>query len=218
METGLVSGTNTPSSSTTKTASQELDKNAFLQLLVAQLKNQDPTSAQDPNQMVQQMTAYSQLEQLQNANTALTGLQVQNQGIFQAQAASLVGKRVRVTTPNFNLSGGTAKVGVNVASDAATVTLTIKDATGKVVATLDEGAQAAGDHLFSWNGLDSQGNQLADGTYTVQAGAKDVNGKDVTVSTSAYMTVSSVVFSNGSVLVMAGGQSFTLDKVNEIAQ
>jgi flagellar basal-body rod modification protein FlgD len=217
METGLVNSTSTATTTTTKTPSQELDKNAFLMLLVAQLKNQDPTAAQDPNQMVQQMTSYSQLEQAQNTNTLLQGLQVQNQGLFQAEAASLVGKKVRVTTPNFDLKSGSATVGVDLTTEAATVTLAIMDSAGKLVATIDQGSQTAGTHLYSWNGRDSQGNALTDGTYTVEVIAKDLDGKAVTAKTSSFVTVESVVFANGSVLLMAGGKSFTLDNVNEIS-
>ena len=217
METGLVNNAATTTSTTTKAPSQELDKNAFLMLLVAQLKNQDPTSAQDPNQMVQQMTAYSQLEQMQNSNTLLQGIQLQNQGLFQAQAASLVGKKVRVTTPNFDLKSGAATVGVDLAAEAASVTLTIKDAAGKLVATLEKGSQTSGTHLFDWNGRDAQGNALTDGTYTVEVTAKDADGKDVTAKTSSFVTVESVAFANGTVLLMAGGKSFTLDNVNEIS-
>ena len=217
METGLVNSTSTATTTTTKTPSQELDKNAFLMLLVAQLKNQDPTAAQDPNQMVQQMTSYSQLEQAQNTNTLLQGLQVQNQGLFQAEAASLVGKKVRVTTPNFDLKSGSATVGVDLTTEAATVTLAIMDSAGKLVSTIDQGSQTAGTHLYSWNGRDSQGNALTDGTYTVEVTAKDLDGKAVTAKTSSFVTVESVVFANGSVLLMAGGKSFTLDNVNEIS-
>jgi flagellar basal-body rod modification protein FlgD len=212
-----VNNATTTSTSTGKTPTQDLDKYSFLMLLVAQLKNQDPTSAQDPNQMVQQMTAYSQLEQLQNSNSLLQGIQLQNQGLFQAQAASLVGKKVRVTTPNFDLKSGKGTVGVDLAAEAASVTLSIKDASGKLVATLEKGSQASGTHLFEWNGRDAQGNALADGTYTVEVAAKDAEGKDVTAKTSAFVTVDSVAFANGTVLLMAGGKSFTLENVNEIS-
>ena len=218
MQTGIVTSTtsSTDSTATTKTPSSALDKNAFLTILVAQLKNQDPTNAQDPNQMVQQMTAFSQLEQAQNTNTLLQGVQLQNQGIFQAQTSSLVGKKVRVTTSNFDLKSGKATVGVDL-SDKAKVMLTIKDASGKVVNTLDEGSQDVGTHVFDWNGRDSAGNGLADGTYTVEISAKDPAGKNVTARTSVYVTVDSVAFVNGAVVLKAGGKSFSLGDVNEIS-
>jgi flagellar basal-body rod modification protein FlgD len=220
METGLVSSSaaTTTTTSSTSAPSQELDKNAFLMLLVAQLKNQDPTNAQDPNQMVQQ-TSYSQLEQMQNTNTLLQGIQTQNQGIFQAQASALVGKKVTVTTPNFNLQSGSASVGVNLSAQAASVSLTIQDASGNTVATLGEGSQTSGSHIFQWNGKDSQGNTLPDGTYTVNVTAKDASGAAVTASTSSNVTVNSVTFaSDGSILLMAGGQSFNLSQVSGISQ
>ena len=71
--------------------------------------------------------------------------------------------------------------------------------------------------IIEWNGQDAQGNTLTDGAYTVEVSAKDVDGNDVSASTSSYVTVDSVVFLNGSVLLMAGGKSFTLDNVNEIS-
>ncbi len=215
MNTAAVEST-ASTTTTSTTASQELDKEAFLKLLVAQLQNQDPTSAQDPNEMVQQMVSYSQLEQLQNVNTALEALQLQNQGIFQAEAVNLVGKEVRVTSSSFELEDGSASVGVDLASAASTVTLTVKDSSGKTVAVLDEGSQEAGTHIFGWNGQDSSGNTLSDGTYTVEVAAKDADGNTVAATTSSYVTVDSVLFSNGTVLLMAGGRSFTLDTVNEV--
>jgi len=217
MNTGLVSSTSSSATtSTSKTATKELDKNAFLKLLVAQLQNQDPTAPQDTNQMVQQMTSYSSLEQLQNMNTALEAIQVQNTGLFQAQSANLVGKKVRVSSSGLNLKDGSASMTVNLASEA-NVSIAIKDSSGKVVRTLDEGSLKAGDHSVDWNGLDAQGNKLADGSYTVEITAKDSAGKAVTATPSSYVTVSGVVFSNGAVLIQAGGKTYSLSDVTEVS-
>ena len=205
METGIV--TNTSTTSTTKTASQSLDKEAFLQLLVAQLKNQDPTSAQDTNQMVQQMTAYAQLEQAQNTNSLLQGIQLQNQSLFQAQAAGLVGKKIRVETSDFSLESGSASLGLSLASQA-NVVLTIKDAAGNTVATLNEGSQAKGTHVFEWNGKNAAGETLADGTYTVKVAAKDDSGNAVSAKTTQDITVNSIAYDDGAVVFMADGHSY----------
>ncbi|HNX32729.1 MAG TPA: flagellar hook assembly protein FlgD [Holophaga sp.] len=216
MNTAIVSSASTTSDTST-TASSTLDKDAFLQLLVAQLKNQDPTSAEDPTEMVSQMTSYAQLEQLQNMNTALETLQTQNTGLFQAEAVGLVGKTVRVSSASFPLEDGSAAIGVELEADAASVVLKISDASGKVVATLDEGSQKAGSLSFDWNVLDSSGNALADGTYTVAVAAKDSSGSTVAASTSARVTVESVLFSGGTVLLMAGGTSYSLDAVYDVS-
>ena len=130
MQTGMIDNTAATTAATkTATPSNTMDKNAFLKLLVAQLKNQDPTQSQDPNQMVQQMTSFSSLEQMQNTNSLLTGIQGQNNGLFQSNSASLIGKKVRVASPNFDLKGGKASVGIDLAA-TANVTLTILGAGG----------------------------------------------------------------------------------------
>jgi len=51
-----------------------LGENAFLQLLVTQLKNQDPTQPQDSSQFLAQLAQFSQLEQLAQINTQIQQL------------------------------------------------------------------------------------------------------------------------------------------------
>lgn len=50
---------------------QELDKNAFLRILTAELSNQDPMNAKDSTQYVAQMAQFASLEQMANMNSAL---------------------------------------------------------------------------------------------------------------------------------------------------
>ena len=168
METGLTQNTSTIgagfTSATTKKPSNTLDKDAFLKLLVAQLQSQDPTASQDPNQMVQQMTSYSSLEQQQNTNKLLQGLQAQNQGIFQSQASNMIGHHVKVPGSTLQLgdSGG-VKLGINLAADASSLQVLIKDAQGKVVRSIDQGPQASGAHTIEWDGKSADGKTLPPG-------------------------------------------------------
>jgi len=218
MQTGMVDTTSSTSSTTGTTSaapSSTLDKNAFLKLLVAQLKNQDPTNSQDPNAMVAQMAQFSSLEQQQNTNTLLSGMQSQVSALFQGQSASLIGKKVQVTSSAMNLTDGTASIGINLPS-AANVALAIQDASGKTVAVLNPGAMAAGSQVVKWNGQDSNGNQLADGTYTVKIAAQGSDGGTVAATTTAFATVTAVNYANGTITVTAGGQQYPLSAVNEV--
>lgn len=208
--------TTATSGSTTKTASKEMDKNAFLMMLVQQLKNQDPTQAQDTNQMVQQMTAYSSLEQMQNQSKLLEGLQAQNLGLFQTGVANLVGKHVEVVSPNFELKDGKSSVNLELPADAD-VTVTIKDANGKVVASLSKGELKAGTRTLDWNGTSSSGEKLADGTYTLEISAKDSAGKAVDVKSTSSVKVDSVSFSGGNVFLLAGGRQWSLSDISKIS-
>ena len=216
METGMItSATTATSSAATATAKNTLDKDSFLKLLVAQLKNQDPTSAsgQDPNQMVQQMTSFSSLEQAQQTNTLLQGLQTQNMGLFQSQAASLIGKTVEVDGTGFNLQSGQASMNIYLNSPA-TVSLTVKDASGNTVATIPRGQLAAGKSVLAWDGKDSNGKQLADGAYSVGVTATGANGSAVPFQTSLIMKVDSVAFSSGGTISLTSGtNTFLMSKV-----
>ncbi|MFP5502882.1 MAG: flagellar hook capping FlgD N-terminal domain-containing protein [Candidatus Sericytochromatia bacterium] len=77
----------------------ELDKDAFLQLLVAQLKHQDPMKPMDDTAFIAEMAQFSSLEQMQNLNKLL-----EKQMGFQAltQASSMIGKHVTLQEPGEN--------------------------------------------------------------------------------------------------------------------
>ena len=68
-----------------------MGKDDFLKLLVAQLKNQDPSNAQDMDQMTQQMTQFSMLEQLTNLAQAS---EESNISLARTHAVELLGKTV----------------------------------------------------------------------------------------------------------------------------
>ena len=55
----------------TKVYSDNLDKDAFLNLLVTQLKNQNPLEPMDNSQFIAQMAQFSSLEQAQNTNKTI---------------------------------------------------------------------------------------------------------------------------------------------------
>ncbi|MBK9795190.1 MAG: hypothetical protein IPP58_01590 [Holophagaceae bacterium] len=216
MQTGMIGPTTTPLSTgaVTKLASNTIDKNGFLQLLVAQLKNQDPTSGgNDPNQMVQQLTSYSSLEQQQQTNSLLSGIQGQNTALFQAQAASMVGKRVEVDGSGFNLQSGQSAMNLYL-NAAANVKVTVKDASGNTVAELPQGTLSAGKSIVSWDGKDLSGNQLPDGSYKVSITATGQDGRAVAFQTSLIMKVDSVAFSStGKITLISGTSIFSMENV-----
>jgi flagellar basal-body rod modification protein FlgD len=218
METSTL--TSTPSTSlsgASSTARSSIDKDGFLKLLVAQLKHQDPTGAgQDPNQMVQQLTSFSSLEQAQQTNSLLAGLQSQTNALFQAQTASLVGKTAQVAGSGFTLSGGTATQQLSL-SAAATVTVTVRDASGNPVATLPQGRLGAGAHTLTWDGRDTQGRSLPEGTYTTEVQATGEAGQAVATTTSLALRIDGVAFQADGVHVLCGGRSFTLASLLQIS-
>src|SRR6185369_9435486 len=85
--------TNNASPSTLPTSNQNAAslKNEFLQMLMTQLKNQDPTKPMDDTQMVAEQAQFANLEQSQTLNTQLTILLAQQN---VSQATNMIGKNV----------------------------------------------------------------------------------------------------------------------------
>jgi flagellar basal-body rod modification protein FlgD len=83
--------------------SQELDRNAFMQLLVAQLENQDPLQPIADQDFIAQLATFSNLEQLEGLNrnvVAMIALNQSNALLSQlTQSSALIGKSVSWTDP-----------------------------------------------------------------------------------------------------------------------
>jgi flagellar basal-body rod modification protein FlgD len=216
MQTGTIDSTTPSTTATSATGTKALGQDAFLQLLVSELKNQDPTQAQDPNAMISQMAQFSALEQQTSTNSLLTGMQNQFYALFQNQSANLIGKNVQVTSSSMDLASGKASIGVNLPSAASKVSIAIQNAAGQTVKTLNPGAMAAGNQVVAWDGKDAAGNQLPDGSYTVNITASDTSGNAVNATTTSMATVTKVSFDNGTITVTAGGKQYPLSSINEI--
>ncbi len=91
----------TPTATTAQQPSKtQVDYNSFLNLLVAQMKNQDPTNPMDSTQYVAQLASFSQVEQSVQINTKLENLL---QASTLSQADALIGRTV--TSADGNTSG-----------------------------------------------------------------------------------------------------------------
>ena len=81
----------------------EMGKEAFMELLVQQLKNQDPMSPMDNDKFIAQLTQLSELEGIQNLNENMVGLAMLQQGnalMSQlTQSSALIGKDVTYFSP-----------------------------------------------------------------------------------------------------------------------
>lgn len=81
---------------------RELEKDDFLQLLIAQLTHQDPTSPMEDAQFIGQMAQFSTLEQMTNINKTFTALEGMLTG---SSAVNAIGKKVDLDLGSTKLSG-----------------------------------------------------------------------------------------------------------------
>ncbi len=174
-----------------------LGKNDFLNLLVQQVQHQDPLNPMNSTDFTAQLAQFSQLEQLTQVNDKLSELKLYQASINNAQAISLIGKDIKVKGNQVALKKGQpVKLGYSLGREASSVTITVSDGTGQQVATLVAGNQKAGFNEMNWNGKDTDGNQLPEGTYTFEVVAKDNEGDRVNSSTYVLGKVKGVEFTN----------------------
>ena len=202
------------SSGASSIAGQALGKEDFLKLLTAQLAHQDPMSPLQNHEFVAQLSQFSSVEQLMNANENLGTLQMMSASQSNTQVAGLIGKDVEA---NGNImrhtSEGPDQVAFELDSPAKTVNITIKDATGKIVRTMELSDLGAGTRKEAWDGKDLAGNMMPTGNYKVEVTAKDAEGKDVKVSQKFTGKVTGVRFEGGVPLLEMGDTTIQIADV-----
>ncbi|MCK5009848.1 MAG: hypothetical protein KAS98_05140, partial [Deltaproteobacteria bacterium] len=145
----------------------ELGRDAFFQLLLTQLQNQDPLNPMESTDMTAQLAQFSQLEQMDNMNTSLDYLQLYMASLNNAQAVGFIGKEIEANGDSVQLSEeGSASLSYELMDDAGSVTVKIYDEDTQLVWTVETGSQSAGKQEWLWDGRDAQGNQVEAGTYT----------------------------------------------------
>lgn len=164
------------------TDSVQADTDKFMTLLVTQLKNQDPMNPLDNAQVTSQLAQLSTVTGVNKLNTTLESLKSSYQSSENLQAASMINHGVLSAGKNVGLSEGKALLGIDLATPADTVDITIKTAAGKVVDTISMKKVDAGTMPITWDGKLEDGTTAADGNYvfTVEAKANGTVLKDAT--------------------------------------
>ena len=150
-------------------AAQSQDR--FLKLLVAQLNNQDPMNPLDNAQMTSQLAQISTVDGIEKLNATLQKLVSSSVDAESLQAAALVGHQVMVAGSGIQLTDAGAVGGVELGANADQVTVTIKDANGLVINTVNLGKMAAGLQNFTWDGKNDAGVRAVNGNYSITVSA-----------------------------------------------
>jgi len=205
-------GSNTEKSTTTTSATQEMS-DRFLKLLVTQLKNQDPMNPMENAELTSQLAQMSTVEGISKLNTTLSALSRTSQML---QGASLVGHSVLAEGNNLELTTSGAVGGIEFASAADSVKVTIKDEDGNTVKVLDLGKQESGLARFVWDGKSSTGTLQEAGSYSFSVTAT-AGGKAVTTTSYGLGSVLSVAMNDSDIEAEVSGLgSLTLDKIRQV--
>ncbi len=206
---------NTAANSGQTTASQQLAGNfdTFLQLLTTQLQNQDPLSPMDSTQFTQQLVSFAGVEQQINTNNNLQSLISLNTSQQASAAVSYIGHSVVMTSGKGSLTGGDVDWTYNLSAPSAGTTLTVTNTAGQVVYS-QAGSTSAGNNDFNWNGKDSNGNQLADGQYTLNVSAAAADGSAVSSTIASKAIVTAVDMSGAAPQLVLSSMEIPLSEVS----
>jgi flagellar basal-body rod modification protein FlgD len=134
----------------TSSASDPGSQDRFLKLLVTQLQNQDPLSPMDNAELTSQIAQINTVSGIATLNTSVQGLSSQFLQMQTLQGASLVGKDVIVPGNKIDIADGVGQGGFELASAADAVKVEVMSPAGRVLDTLNLGAQSSGMHSFDW--------------------------------------------------------------------
>ena len=221
--------------------SGELNRDDFLQLLVAQLSNQDPTNPQNGHEFAAQLAQFSSVEQLTNISQTLAlhseQLALLSEGTAaaagqQAALAEMIGDRTTLSAAtaligqtveapgNTTVYNGTdpAPLSFALAQPAADVTITVRDANGSVVRTIEPGHLGSGSHAGTWDGLTDDGAPAEPGAYTFSVTAADADGEAVDVTTYTRGRVDRISIDEDGAKLWMGPHAIALNDVLQVIQ
>jgi len=199
----------------------KLNKDDFLNLLVTQLRYQNPLEPLQDSDFVAQLAQFSSLEQLENINTSVGYSSeldyILSQTIANTMATTIIGKEVVAEGDTIYHAYDTSDhVHFSLASEAKSVEIQIVSENGSVVRTLTGEDLEAGLNSLTWDGKDDAGTKVPGGEYTFTVTAKDSAGNDVAVETRVVGVIDSVRYENGQGYLMIGNQKISMSDIIQI--
>ena len=173
----------------------KLEKDDYLNLMVTQLKYQDPTKPMDNQEMATQLAQFNTVEQLMGVNKTLTDMRTQQNGSQADKLSPYLGKNVEVAGSQLKVRSDRSVSGAafDIPAPAGTAMVVIKDSAGQTVRSLDLGNLQPGRHKIEWDGKDGKGVNVSSGQYTFSVEASGIDGKPLAPKTSYNAKVDGIV-------------------------
>jgi flagellar basal-body rod modification protein FlgD len=224
----------TPSSTQSKPSSN-IDQEGFLQLLVAQLQNQDPLEPLSNEEFVSQLTAFSSLDELREIKQGVSGLEeLQNltdlmganlalqQAAVNASTVSLIGTEVEAVSNTVNIGDSeNTEIGFTLPdSSTSSVTLTLESESGDVIYTTQfnptnppDGVRVVGNRVYIEVPTESEtGAALPEGTARIKVTASTSSGEEA-LTTTLLGEVDGIDFRGEETMITVGGTPISLVNV-----
>lgn len=198
----------TAGQSTSGSSNSTLTEQDFIQLLVAQLQDQNPTAPTDPQDLANEFSDMAMVSGMTNLGQEATQIQSGGAPGQLAQAAGLIGQTVAVPgntlTPN---TSGTAQGAFTLSSAATQAMVSVFNASGAQVGTIQVPTPSTGLNTFQWNG------GTAGQSYSFAVSAVGASGAPVQSTTYSAATVSAVDVSQSSVSISGSSTPVPLSDI-----
>jgi flagellar basal-body rod modification protein FlgD len=194
------------------------DLNKFLNLIVTQLKHQDPLDPMDATEFTSQLVQFASVEQQIHQNANLEKLIALQQGSQISSLVNYIGMNVEAVSQKMPLEDGVAKFTYTLPNGVNKSNLNIINDKGASVFATDT-ATTAGPHGYIWDGRDKNGVLQPDGDYTVVVTAQDRGGKILPVEYTVFGRVTGATAENGDVsLFMGKNIQVPIDKIKSVTE
>lgn len=195
----------------------EVDKQAFLQLLITQLEHQDPFEPIKNEDFLAQLAQFSSLESLNNIAEEMGANNVLQNSVHNALSTSLIGNTGVIAGNTMNVSGDEISGALYSMPARGDVVITITDDTGATVRTIRESDQGRGDHMVDWDGRDDQGDKVADGDYTVNVA---ITTGEAVGDAAVFRAgrISAVRFFGGNPVIVIDNREYLLSDLLEVTE
>lgn len=147
----------------------QLGQAEFLELMIAQLKNQDPFKAMDPSQFLGQLAQFGTVSGIQEMQQAFGSFAEAMRSSQVLDGATMVGRDVLVAADEATLGEtGGVRGAIDVPAGVSDVQVNVLDASGQLVRRITL-PNAPGLTDFTWDGAMDNGTRAPAGAYTFEA-------------------------------------------------
>lgn len=205
---------------TRKVGNNQLDKDAFMKLMLTQMKYQDPSSPMQSHEMAAQLAQFTSLEQLNNINSTLQGMSKSQAPSLNYQALSFIGKKVSGDSSKLTRIAGDKdhEFHFNLMGDASKIKVEVLDAEGNTVRKLEMNNLKKGDNQIKWNGLAEDGLEAKPGDYRFNVEAFASNGARVFAKSDFEGRITGLNYTANGPVLLVGNQAIRMSDVKRIEE
>ena len=212
--TSAIDSSNIDPTTKSGVASAKLDEdlNRFLNLLVTQLKNQDPLDPMDANEFTSQLVQFASVEQQIYQNSNLEKLLNLEETSQISSMVDFIGHTIEFDGSSFHLENDSAEFTYEFNTRPESATINITNSSGLTVFTTDA-VPETGKQSFTWDGKNQYGTKQPDGSYNVIISAMDRDGNLMNVKQTVFGRVTGAGADEGNVSLYMNQVVTGMDKV-----